>query len=97
MLAAIKLALRITTTAFDSELSNLIDDCLAELAALGVIVPEQPEADMQILTAVIAYCKWLFGNNEDSDKWRAVYDRKLAQFKTMTGYTDWTGTEDADG
>lgn len=89
MLASVKLALRITTTAFDSELNNLISDCLAEMAALGVTVSDHPENDNQIVTTVIAYCKWLFGENEDSDKWRQVYDRKLAQFKTMTGYTVW--------
>lgn len=89
MLAAVKLALRITTDAFDDEITNLINDCLAEMTALGVIIPEDPEDNAQILTTVIAYCKWLFGENDQEDKWRAVYDRKLSQFKTMTGYTDW--------
>lgn len=89
MLAAVKLALRITTTAFDTEITSLINDCLAELTALGVVVPASPENNDQIKSAVIAYCKWLFGSNEDADRWRDIYDRKLAQFKTMTGFTVW--------
>jgi len=89
MLAAVKLALRITTEAFDTEITSLINDCLAELAALGVVVPESPEDNDQIKSTVIAYCKWLFGSNEDADRWRDIYDRKLAQFKTMTGFTVW--------
>lgn len=88
MLAKVKLALRITTTDFDSEIQSLINDCLSELASMGVAVVD---TDPQIVTAVIAYVKWQFGENEDSDKWRSIYDRKLAQFKMTTGYTDWSG------
>lgn len=86
MLAKVKLALRITTTDFDAEIQSLINDCVSELEMLGVIVDD---TDPQIVTAVIAYAKWQFGDAEDADKWRSVYDRKLAQFKMATGYTDW--------
>lgn len=86
MLNAVKLALRVTTTTFDSEITSLINDCTTELEGMGVTVST---TDPQILTAVISYCKWQFGENENADKWREIYDRKLAQFQTMTNYTTW--------
>ncbi len=94
-LTKIKIALRISTNAFDDEISNLIDDGLAEMEALGVTIPATPEDDPQIVSTTIARCKWLFGENENADKWRDIYDRKLAQFQTMTGYTTWRDSEEA--
>lgn len=89
MLNAIKLALRISTNAFDSEIQTLIDAAIAEMAGLGVTEATSTTTDSQIISAVIAYCKWQFGNNEDADRWRDIYHIKLGQLKTMTGYTDW--------
>lgn len=89
MLNAIKLALRISTNAFDSEIQTLIDAAIAEMAGLGVTAATSTTTDPQIISAVVAYCKWQFGNNEDADRWRDIYHIKLGQLKTMTGYTDW--------
>lgn len=89
MLNAIKLALRIATNAFDSEIQTLIDAAIAEMAGLGVTAATSTTTDSQIISAVVAYCKWQFGNNEDADRWRDIYHIKLGQLKTMTGYTDW--------
>ena len=47
----------------------------------------------QVKLAVIAWCKWQFGNNEDKDQWREIYDRNLAEMKMMTGLTDWGDLE----
>ena len=89
MLNAIKLALRISTNAFDSEIQTLRDAAIAEMAVLGLTASTSTPTDPQIISAVIAYCKWQFGNNEDADRWRDIYHSKLGQLKTMTGYTDW--------
>lgn len=89
MLNAIKLALRIATNAFDSEIQTLIDAAIAEMAGLGVTAATSTTTDPQIISAVAAYCKWQFGNNEDADRWWDIYHIKLGQLKTMTGYTDW--------
>lgn len=89
MLDIVKLALRITTTAFDDEITRLINECIEEMTGLGVKVDQEgniPTSD-QVQGAIIAYCKWQFGQNDDSEKWREIFDRKLAQLKTMTGYT----------
>lgn len=94
MLEIIKLALRVTTDAFDSELSQLIAACIEELQGVGVLIDYEADgttpSSMQIQTAIVAYCKWLFGNNADADRWRDIYHTKLAQLQTMSGYTDWS-------
>lgn len=89
MLNAIKLALRISTNVFDSEIQTLIDAAILEMNGLGVTAATADTTDPQIISAVIAYCKWLFGSNEDADRWRDIYHVKLGQLKAMTGYTDW--------
>lgn len=88
MLNLVKLALRISSNDFDSEIQLYINDCADEMAKLGVTVATAASTDPQICTAVIAYVKWKFGQNEDADRWRDIYHEKLAQLKMMTGYTD---------
>lgn len=88
MLELVRLALRRTTSAFDAEIQLLIDDCLTELTSLGVLDgPGAADAsDPQIQTAVIAYCKWKFGENPDADKWEHIYTDKVSKLMHMTGY-----------
>ena len=93
MLAKIKLALRISTNAFDTEIQTLIDAAISEMHGLGVTAATADTTDPQIISAVVAYAKWQFGNNEDADRWRDIYHIKLGQLKTMTGYTDWSTEE----
>ena len=99
MLDLIKLALRITTTTFDSEINMLIADCIAEMTALGVVIPytddQNPQiTDAQIQSAVVAYCKWKFGDAENKDAFERIYHIKLAQLLIMysAGYVS-TGVD----
>ena len=55
----VKLALRITTETFDSELNLLIDSAKRDLGIAGVELPE--ELDSICKLAVITYCKIHFG------------------------------------
>lgn len=89
MLNQVKLALRISTDAFDAEINSLISAAISEMYALGVTAATLDTTDAQIISAVIAYCKWLFGENDEADRWRDVYHIKLGQLKAMSGYTDW--------
>lgn len=89
MLEIVKLALRIVTDDFDSEISLLIEDCISEMEALGVLVSDVSDSDPQIQSAVIAYCKWRFGDADNKEEWERIYHTKLAQLKTMNRYTDW--------
>lgn len=88
MLELVRLALRRTTNAFDAEIQMLIQDCLAELASLGIIDADSDAVhfDPQIQTAVVAYCKWKFGENPDADKWEHIYHDKLSKLIHMSGY-----------
>lgn len=87
MLDKVKLALRVTTTAFDSEISDLIDAALADLGVAGVT--PLTETDPLIIRAVTTYCRVYFGQPDDYDRLKIAYDEQKAQLQTATGYTDW--------
>lgn len=90
MLEKVKLALRIVTTAFDSELNDLIEAALADLGLAGVT--NTSTDDPLIIRAVITYCRANFGDPDEYDRLKASYDEQKAQLKTATGYTDWGDT-----
>lgn len=89
MLNMVKTALRVTTEAFDMEIQNYIDACIDEMQGLGVTAARQDSMDPQITTAVIAYCKWKFGQNAEADRWQRSYESMLGSLKMRSGYTDW--------
>ena len=88
MLDKVKLALRITTNAFDDELADLISAARLDLGIAGVVVPE--EIDALVGRAIITYCRVHFGAPEEYDRLKAAYDEQKAQLMTATGYTVWT-------
>lgn len=87
MLDKVKLALRITTTAFDSEIEDLINAALADLGLAGVT--KLNDYDMLIVRAVITYCKTNFGHPDNYEQLKSAYDEQKAQLQVATGYTDW--------
>lgn len=87
MFDKVKLALRITSTAFDEEIQDLIAAALADLGIAGVITLQ--ETDPLIIRAVTTYCKLHFGVPDDPDRLKASYDEQKAQLQMATGYTDW--------
>lgn len=89
MLELVKLALRITTDAFDTELNLLIAAAQTDLGIAGVTLPE--ELDPICQRAVITYCKMNFGEPDEYDRLKASYDEQKAQLSMATGYTVWTG------
>ncbi len=88
-LTAVKLALRITTGAFDSELTDLINAALLDMGLAGVT--EDSTGNALVLRAVITYCKMHFGQPDDYDRLKRSYDEQKAQLGMATGYTTWTG------
>lgn len=87
MLAAAKMALRITTTAFDSEITSLLNAALLDLGVAGVVVPAEINALVQ--QACITYVRMNFGQPDDYDRLKRSYDEQKAQLSTCTGYTNW--------
>lgn len=91
MLDLVKKALRVTTSYFDDELSQLIGAALIDLG-FGGASPDVLSEDYDPLVnqAVITYIKMNFGLPEDYDKLKKSYDEQKAQMGMATGYTDWS-------
>lgn len=90
MLELVKMALRITTDAFDDELQQLIDSALIDIGFGGAMSEVLTEnGDSIVKQAVITYCKMNFGLPEDYDRLKRSYDEQKAQLGTATGYTNW--------
>lgn len=87
MLERVKLALRVTTDAFDAEITDLIAAALKDLGIAGVT--NEDTDDALIRQAVITYCRTHFGEPDEYDRLKASYDEQKAQLQTATGYTDW--------
>ena len=93
MLAAVKLAMSITTTAFDSEITALIDAALLDLNASGVLT-EEPDA--MVMQAVKTYCRARFQSPRDADRLEASYQQQKGLLMCADGYTDWGAVHNAE-
>lgn len=82
-----KLALRITTDAFDDQVSDLLEAALLDLGVAGVVVPDTIDAIVK--QAAITYVRLHFGHPDDYDRLKASYDEQKAQLSMCSGYTDW--------
>ncbi len=87
MLDKVKLALRITTDALDSEINDTIDAALADLGLAGV--SNLDTSDALIIRAVVTFARMNLGSAADYDRLKASYDEQKAQLQMATGYTDW--------
>lgn len=89
MLEKVKLALRIVTDAFDSEINDLILAAQSDLGIAGVVLPSTIDAICE--RAIITYCKFHFGDLTDGeyDRLKRSYDEQKAQLSMATGYTNW--------
>lgn len=99
MLAEVKAALRITSTAFDADLQQLEKAALLDLGIAGVTkqtAETNPESvtDPLVIRAVCTYCAMNRINIEDGQRaWlKQSYDEQKAQLQTANGYTNWGGT-----
>lgn len=88
MIEKVKLALRIKTDAFDSEIQDLIDAALDDLGLAGVVSAD--DTDPLIIRAVITYCKANFGTPDEYERLKTSYDEQKAQLMMATGYTEWS-------
>lgn len=87
LIEAAKLAGRITTNAYDSQIENLLETALLDLGVAGVVIPE--EMDGLVRQAAITFFLMRFGDPDNYDKLKASYDEQKAQLVTCTGYTNW--------
>lgn len=85
MLDAVKLAMRLTTTAYDGEITRLINAACADIGIVGVVV-DSATTDPLLKQAIITYCRLNFGSPGDYDRLKRSYDEQKAQLQTATGY-----------
>ena len=91
MLNKVKLALRVTTDAFDAELETLICAALSDLDMAGVQTwgPDMDCNKPLLALAVVTYCKLHFGEPDKVEMWdrlKASYDEQKAQLGMASGY-----------
>lgn len=87
LIAATKVALRISTTAYDSQIGSLLDAAALDLGVAGVVIPS--ELDALVQQAEITYVLMNFGQPDQYDRLKRSYDEQKAQLSTCTGYTEW--------
>lgn len=85
MLAKVKLAMRLTTTAYDGEITRLINAAIGDLGVVDITATATTE-DALLTQAIITYCRLHFGTPEDYDRLKASYDEQKAQLMTAKGY-----------
>lgn len=108
MLRETKLALRVTASAYDSELASLILAGAKDLQLAGVLIKgtiafheengnvldDSDVTDALIIRAIITYVRCHFGTPVDYDRMKASYDEQKAQLMMATGYTNFGGDEE---
>ena len=97
MLERVKLALRISTNAYDAELLDLIISAAQDIAHAGAVIevtPVETEGvvtdytcdDPMTRTAIVTYCRLHFGSPSDYDHLKASYDEQKGQMRESTAY-----------
>lgn len=89
LIAKAKMARRLSTSAYDTQVGDLLDAALLDMGVAGVEVPST--LDVLVETAAITYFLLHFGQPDDYDRLQKSYDEQKAQLSTCTGYTDWRG------
>lgn len=85
----VRLALRLTTQAFDAEIQDLIDASKTDLSISGVVNID--EADPLIKRAITVYVKTHFGMHNDSfDKFDKAYDMLKKHLVLSVDYNEVT-------
>lgn len=90
LLVKAKTTLRITTNAFDAEISDIIEAAYYDLVTRGVII-ETTDSTISplILRAVLTYVRWHFGEPENPERLRESYIEQRGQLMSTSGFTNW--------
>lgn len=90
LLDKVKLACRVTTDAYDEELTDLISAGLDDLGITDISPAVLTEdAPPLVQRAVTTYVRLNFGQPDDYDNLKKSYDEQKAQMATSSNYTDW--------
>jgi hypothetical protein len=91
LLDKVKMACRITTTAYNEELTDLIAAGFADLGITDIKPDVLTEENITPLVqrAVTTYCRIHFGQPDDYERLKASYDEQKSQLLMSGDYTDW--------
>lgn len=95
VLKIIKQSLRIMRSEYDPEINMLINAGIKDLQASGVkiktetIAEEEDITDELILAALVAYVKLHFGDSDNFESKRELYEMQKRQLMYTSGYTEW--------
>lgn len=95
LLDKVKVACRVTSTAYDEELTDLISAAFADLGITDIRDELLTESSVMPLVqrAVITYCKMNFGfatlAEDQYNRLKASYDEQKAQMLMNSTYTNW--------
>ena len=100
LLDDVKTAVRVATSAYDAELTDMINAALSDMGITDIkqsmLVTTNPNP--LIKRAIITYCKMNFGYAQYSDtkgssgsyeRLKASYDEQKAQMLMSSTYTEW--------
>ena len=92
LLDKVKMACRVTTTAFDTELTDLISAAFADMGVTDIRPDVLTEENITPLVqrAVTTYCRMHFGQPDDYERLKASYDEQKSQLLMSGDYTDWS-------
>ena len=82
-----KLARRMTTDAYDSQVTDLLGAAALDLGIAGVEIPEQ--SSLLVEQAMITFFLMRFGEPDNYETLKRSYDEQKAQLSMYAGYTDW--------
>lgn len=86
MLDKVKAALRLTVSAYDDELTDLIAAAKQDLSIADVLTDEPDEL---VQRAIITYCRLNFGGMTDGEyaRLKASYDEQKGQLQLSSHYS----------
>lgn len=108
MLSEAKLAMAITTDAYDGEIADLLDAGARDLKIAGVVLPgtvaftvtesgvqdDSTLTDRLVMRAIITYARMNFRSPDDYERLKAAYDTQKVQLMHADDYTDYGGDDD---
>ena len=92
MLEKVKLAMRISTDVYDSELLDLIAAGIADIKHAGAKFESSASEndytidDPLVARAVVTYCRMMFGSPADFDRLKASYEMQKGQLRESFAY-----------
>ena len=93
LLDDVKVACRVTSTAFDIELTDLISSAFADMGITDIDPELLTDTDTAplIKMAVLTYCKMNFGTVEGTiyDRLKSSYDEQKSQLLMSSSYNSW--------